>query len=126
MGTFFVLCCIKKTKTPLMQLVYWPSLPSNLHPCYLVILFDDKELFPSLSLSLSHSVRPNRFAYAGTKDKRAVTCQHMTIYRHATVSFITFISTTLFIFLFMLIRGDAQKFRDINKRLFGIRTGNFR
>ncbi|ELR18530.1 RNA binding, putative, partial [Acanthamoeba castellanii str. Neff] len=48
------------------------------------------------------NARASRFSYAGTKDKRGVTTQHMTIYHMR-----------------------AEQLRGLNAKLYGMRVGNF-
>lgn len=68
-----------------------------------VLYKENKDTTAAVSLLAKFTnTRPNRFTYAGTKDKRGVTTQHMTIYRMR-----------------------AEQLRGLNAKLYGMRAGNF-
>jgi hypothetical protein len=77
----------------------------------------------------ANSARASRFSYAGTKDKRGVTTQHMTIY-HMRVRCTPgrtppVVHIGLINILPLLAHHQAEQLRGLNAKLYGMRVGNF-
>ncbi|KAJ8047590.1 Pseudouridylate synthase 7-like [Holothuria leucospilota] len=72
--------------------------------CRFVLSKENIDSNEVLALMAKHlHIKPHGFQYAGTKDKRAVTVQEMTIHKL-----------------------EAEKLAKLNKKLRGVRVGNFR